>query len=62
MSWVGYLTLTISALLVGYKLWIRLASRQLRGRLVVDSAGLFPGLTDPDTKGALYCCSEHCGP
>jgi len=62
MSWPGYLVLAILALFGGYMLWIALATRQLRGRSVVDLAGLFPELANHQGKAVIYCYSTHCGP
>ena len=62
MSWPGYLVFAILALFAAYVLWILLASRQLRGRSVVDLAAIYPELANHQGKAAIYCYSTHCGP
>ena len=61
MSWPGYLTLAVVALLAGNALWALLATRQIRGRSVASLTGLFPDLDAVRGKAAIYCYSAHCG-
>lgn len=61
MSWVGYLFLALSALLVGQALWVKIASGAMRGKRVAELAVVFPGLA-AQGRAAVYCYSAHCGP
>jgi thioredoxin-like negative regulator of GroEL len=61
MSWVGYLFLTLSALLVGQALWVKLASGAMRGKSVAALAEVFPELR-AQGRAAIYCHSAHCAP
>ncbi len=62
MSWVGYLILTLTALLAGQLLWVRWASLRIRGRSVAGLAGRFPVLGSGRGRAVIYCYRADCGP
>jgi thioredoxin 1 len=59
VSWVGYLFLGLSALLVGQALWVKLASGAMRGKGVEALASVFPELPG-QRRAAIYCFSAQC--
>ena len=62
MSWVGYLMLGLTALMVGYILWTGLTADNMTGKPVDPLYPVLPGLADQRAQAVIYCFSRHCPP
>ena len=62
MSWVGYLVLGLTALMVGYILWTGLTADNMTGKPVDALDPAVPGLAAHRERAVVYCYSRHCPP
>ena len=62
MNWIGFFVTGLAAVMIGWLLWIHVASQKLQGRSVSSLGSVIPELGNHRGRAAVYFYTKNCRP